>query len=158
MPSFEILVAGPPCQSFSTSNQRTRRDENPLNNLLFVPVEITKLRRPLATVVENVHGLGIGSRRKYLHELVSRFESAGYQTQVLHVSGAMVGLPQNRTRLFVVATRFKMKPITLEYGSQPTVKDTLDDLPELDNGAAIDLMPYRHDPESTYANMLRGTP
>ena len=69
LPRCDLLVAGPPCQSFSTSNQKTRNDSNPLNNLLFVPVLAASVIRPTAVVVENVHGLGIGSRRKYLDEL-----------------------------------------------------------------------------------------
>lgn len=157
LPECDLLVAGPPCQSFSTSNQRTRTDDNPLNNLLFVPVEVAAIKRPTAVVVENVHGLGIGSRRKYLDQLVNRFTLIGYQTQVLVVSGAMVGLPQNRTRLFVVATQRKLSEISFSETTQPTVNDAISDLPILDNGASVDYLKYRTLPESPYAEALRGS-
>lgn len=156
LPDCDLLVAGPPCQSFSTSNQRTRTDDNPLNNLLFVPVEVAKVKKPLAVVVENVHGLGIGSRRKFLDELVERFSLIGYSTEILIVSGAMVGLPQNRTRLFVVATQKKLSGFAFDAPGQPTVNDAIADLPILDRGASIDYREYGTAPVSAYSKKLRG--
>jgi len=157
LPDCDLLVAGPPCQSFSTSNQRTRTDDNPLNNLLFVPVEVAKVKRPSAVIVENVHGLGIGSRRKYLDELVERFSLIGYSTKILVVSGAMVGLPQNRTRLFVIASQKKFADFDFGKASQPTVNDAISDLPLLDKGASIDIREYGAMPLSCYSEELRRT-
>ncbi|WP_171173699.1 DNA cytosine methyltransferase [Ruegeria sp. HKCCD8929] len=156
LPDCDLLVAGPPCQSFSTSNQRTRTDDNPLNNLLFVPVEVAKVKRPFAVVVENVHGLGIGSRRKYLEELVNRFEQVGYTTTVVVVSGAMVGLPQHRTRLFVVATQKPIAEFSFVEAPQPTVNDAISDLPHLEIGASTDVCTYGSPAVSRYAAELRG--
>ncbi|MEM6693513.1 MAG: DNA cytosine methyltransferase [Pseudomonadota bacterium] len=156
LPDCDLLVAGPPCQSFSTSNQRTRTDDNPLNNLLFVPVEVAKVKKPRAVVVENVHGLGIGSRRKFLDELVERFSLIGYSTEILVVSGEMVGLPQNRTRLFVVATQKKISDFAFDAPRQPTVNDAIADLPILEKGASIDYREYGTPPVSAYSKKLRG--
>ena len=155
LPEHDVLVAGPPCQSFSTSNQKTRTDRNPLNNLLFVPVEVARLTEPKAVIVENVHGLGIGSRRKYLERLVETISNLGYQTTVVEVSGAMVGLPQNRTRLFVVGLQKTGFEIKVCANHQPTTWDAIGDLPELDNGAAIDTLPYGSPAMSEYAKTLR---
>ena len=155
LPEYDILVAGPPCQSFSTSNQKTRTDNNPLNNLLFVPVEVARLTAPKAIVVENVHGLGIGSRRKFLERLVQSMSKLGYQTTVAQVSGANVGLPQNRTRLFVIGLHKAGFEINLIANQQPTVWDAIGDLPKLGNGAAVDILPYGSPALSTYAKSLR---
>lgn len=157
LPDSELLVAGPPCQSFSTSNQRTRSDDNPLNNLLFVPVAIARVKRPSVVIVENVHGLGIGSRRKYLDELIERFSLIGYSTKVLEISGAMVGLPQNRTRLFIVATQKVLPDFDFGTPNQPTVNDAICDLPVLDNGASVDFLEYGNLAISSYSEELRGT-
>src|SRR4051812_1311604 len=46
-----VIVAGPPCQPFSTSNQKTRSDENPLNQLLFEPLRFAKFFEPCAVVI-----------------------------------------------------------------------------------------------------------
>lgn len=155
LPEHDILVAGPPCQSFSTSNQKTRTDKNPLNNLLFVPVEVAKLTEPRAIIVENVHGLGIGTRRKYLERLTQSMTELSYHPTVVQVSGADVGLPQNRTRLFVVGLRKAGFEIKLKAVHQPTVWDAIGDLPQLDNGASVDTLPYGSRAESAYAKSLR---
>lgn len=155
LPNHDILVAGPPCQSFSTSNQKTRTDKNPLNNLLFVPVEVARITEPKAVIVENVHGLGIGSRKKYLDRLVESLVKLDYSTTVVQVSGAQVGLPQNRTRLFIVATRNLGFEVNLAEEQQPSVWDAIGDLPELGNGASVDTLPYGSQARSAYARTLR---
>lgn len=155
LPNHDLLIAGPPCQSFSTSNQKTRSDDNPLNNLLFVPVEVAKHTRPKAVVVENVHGLGIGTRKKYLDLLISSLGEIDYEVSVIYVTGTNVALPQNRTRLFVVAVRKPGFRINLENLAQPTVWDAIGDLPGLANGASIDKLPYRTPALSRYASKLR---
>jgi DNA (cytosine-5)-methyltransferase 1 len=155
LPDHRILLAGPPCQSFSTSNQRTRTDDNPLNNLLFVPAEIAAIVQPEAVVVENVHGLGIGSRQKYLAELVRKLEVSGYSVSVETISGNKVGLPQNRTRLFIIGLRKTGFSLDLEQRVQSTVSDAISDLPALENGASIDVMPYGFTAKSEYALSLR---
>jgi DNA (cytosine-5)-methyltransferase 1 len=75
--SIDVLLAGPPCQSFSTSNQKTRQDDNPFNNYVFEPVRFVRELRPRAVIIENVHGLAIGSRIKYLNKLINRLKNLG---------------------------------------------------------------------------------
>ena len=52
-----ILFGGPPCQGFSTSNQRTRTVSNPNNWLFQEFVRIARLWGPEWVVLENVRGL-----------------------------------------------------------------------------------------------------
>lgn len=155
LPNHRILLAGPPCQSFSTSNQRTRTDDNPLNNLLFVPAEIAAIVQPEAVVVENVHGLGIGSRQKYLDELVRKLEKSGYSVSVETIGGSKVGLPQNRTRLFIIGLKKPGFSLDLVQREQATVSDAISDLPVLENGASVDVLPYGTTAKSEYALSLR---
>ncbi|MDF1671578.1 MAG: DNA cytosine methyltransferase [Roseovarius sp.] len=155
LPSHKILLSGPPCQSFSTSNQRTRTDDNPLNNLLFVPADVAARLQPEAVVVENVHGLGIGSRQKYLEKLVSKLERSGYSVSIETISGDKVGLPQNRTRLFIIGLKKPGFRLGLNQLEQATVSSAISDLPLLENGANIDVMPYGSAAQSEYAISLR---
>lgn len=155
LPNHNILLAGPPCQSFSTSNQRTRTDDNPLNNLLFVPADVAARVQPEAVVVENVHGLGIGSRQKYLEKLVGKLKRSGYSVSIETISGDRVGLPQNRTRLFIIGLKKPGFHLRLDQLEQATVHDAISDLPALENGACIDIMPYGSVALSEYAKSLR---
>ncbi len=152
----EIVLSGPPCQSFSTSNQRTRNSDNPLNNLLYEPVRFIQALRPRLAIIENVAGLGIGTRRTYLDELLRRLRWLGYYTSVSMVSGNQVGIPQNRNRLFVVASTRRSIEIALPRFVQPTVGDAIDDLPDIENGNDVDVLPYMRSAVSEYSCKLRG--
>jgi DNA (cytosine-5)-methyltransferase 1 len=52
--------------------------------------------------MENVPGLMVGDRRKYLREIIRTIEDMGYQTTARIVNAADYGVPQKRRRLFVV--------------------------------------------------------
>jgi DNA (cytosine-5)-methyltransferase 1 len=108
-----VIIAGPPCQAFSTSNQKTRTDDNPLNDLLFEPIRFIKSFLPRLVVIENVEGLSIGSRKNYLIALQERLQRYGYFCQIVKVTGEQVGIPQNRTRLFVIGTRKRLSEIEM---------------------------------------------
>jgi len=49
-----IVFGGPPCQGFSTSNQRTRNKQNPNNWLFSEFIRIIKLTNPEWILFENV--------------------------------------------------------------------------------------------------------
>jgi DNA (cytosine-5)-methyltransferase 1 len=152
----DLILAGPPCQSFSTSNQKTRHDDNPLNNMIFEPLRFIRELRPRAAVIENVAGLGIGSRRAFLESLQAQIVSLGYVVTILRVSGSQAGLPQNRNRLFIVATLRPIGELNLPAGEQPTVLDAIADLPDVENGNDADVLPYPRPSHSPYSALLRG--
>src|ERR1039457_4752727 len=52
-----IVFGGPPCQGFSTSNQRTRTMSNPQNWLFLQYIRVVKLLQPEWVVFENVIGI-----------------------------------------------------------------------------------------------------
>ncbi|MBL1258010.1 DNA cytosine methyltransferase [Methylocystis sp. Sn-Cys] len=152
----DVILAGPPCQSFSTSNQRTRHDSNPLNDFIFEPVRFVQLLNPEFVVIENVHGLSIGTRRRYLNLLLEKLKQCSYNTQVCIISGADVGLPQNRNRVFIIGSKKYLPNINIGFrDGQPTVYDAIHDLPILHNGASVDVLPYTMPPKTKYAETLR---
>jgi Site-specific DNA methylase len=53
----KVLFGGPPCQGFSTSNQRTRTFNNPNNWLFIESLRIVKEWKPDWVVFENVKGI-----------------------------------------------------------------------------------------------------
>ena len=64
-----MIFGGPPCQGFSTSNQRTRNTLNPTNWLFEEYFRVAKILRPDWIVIENVRGLleTVGADRKLTH-------------------------------------------------------------------------------------------
>lgn len=106
---LDLLYGGPPCQSFSQiGKKRGLGDERGL--LLFEMIRFAQAMQPQAIFIEQVKGLvsakdARGMRGGVLEMLLSALESAGYVPKWKLVNAADHGLPQLRTRLFVVATR-----------------------------------------------------
>jgi DNA (cytosine-5)-methyltransferase 1 len=152
-----VLFGGTPCQGFSTSNQRTRNSKNK-NNWLFK--EFLRAAKELQTdwvVFENVKGIAETENAKFLEYVIAGLKKQGYSVKSAVLNARDFGVPQTRSRQFVVAARhtkdFKFpnpstkKPIT--------VRDAISDLPKLKNGASIDHLKYRATPLSSYAKQMR---
>lgn len=154
---FLVLFGGPPCQGFSTSNQRTRSSDNPANWLFRDYLRLVSSLRPEWVVFENVTGMRITEGGRFTDEVLSGFRSAGYTTSDFILNAAEFGVPQRRSRLFIVASRDGIKmtaPTPRE--TRVTVWEAIADLPILKNGANTDELPYRRTAISEYAKRLRG--
>jgi DNA (cytosine-5)-methyltransferase 1 len=100
-----IVFGGPPCQGFSTSNQRTRTMVNPQNWLFLQYIRVVKLIQPEWVVFENVIGITQTARGHFLSTVRSALDDAGYPTVQWTLNAVEFGVPQRRTRLFLVANR-----------------------------------------------------
>jgi DNA (cytosine-5)-methyltransferase 1 len=153
-----VVFGGPPCQGFSTSNQRTRSRGNPDNWLFLEFMRVIRLIRPDWVVMENVRGLGETEKGIFLEQILAQLEGADYAVSWWVLNAADYGVPQRRYRLFVVGSA---DGITLQAPSparsEPvTVREAIGDLPILSNGACVNRMPYRCPPRHGYARTLRG--
>ena len=153
-----VLFGGPPCQGFSTSNQKNRNSENPNNWLFQEYLRLVQEILPDWVVFENVKGLIETESGYFLDEVLKGFESKGYTTSHFILNSANFGVPQRRNRLFIIGslhgtTVSPPSPITRKH---VTVWDALHDLPRLSNGDTRDLELYPHPPTSSYARKIRG--
>lgn len=153
-----ILFGGPPCQGFSTSNQRTRHLQNPDNWLFCEFLRILRLWRPDWVVFENVTGIRETKKGLLFEQIMSGIEMLGYTTFYWILCATDYGVPQKRTRLFIIGSRHGITvPKPLPSVTIPvTVKEAIFDLPELQNGACINVMPYKCKPTYPYAQSTRG--
>ncbi len=153
-----VLFGGPPCQGFSTSNQRTRNASNPSNWLFEEFFRLVRQYEPGWVVMENVKGIVETEGGMFLEKILSRFDRLRYRVSSSVLSAKDWGVPQERSRFFIIACR-DGRPPELPTNSQKqvvTVWDALADLPLLRNGAAVSNLPYRRNPYSSYARRLRG--
>lgn len=152
-----VLFGGPPCQGFSTSNQRTRGRENTSNWLFKEFVRLVCIWKPDWVVFENVRGLVQTERGFFKATLVQILESAGYKCSCGVLCASEFGVPQIRSRFFLIASRYGInveipKPMT----HRPvTVRQAIRDLPSLQNGAKINNLPYPCGARSKYAKSMR---
>jgi DNA (cytosine-5)-methyltransferase 1 len=100
IPQADVLIAGPPCQGFSTLG---RRDASDLRNELSLAVlPWVKAARPQAVIIENVPPF-IASVQ--WARLKNGLRSLGFDVSVWTLEAAQFETPQLRRRTFTVASR-----------------------------------------------------
>jgi DNA (cytosine-5)-methyltransferase 1 len=152
-----VIFGGPPCQGFSTSNQ-TNRDAENANNWLFRDyLRLVRGVKPDWVVFENVKGLIETENGFFLEAVLKGLKGAGYKLNHFVLNSAEYGVPQRRNRLFIVGSLngTEISAPEKENRSQVTVADAFADLPELENGATTDELPYKELATSFYAKELR---
>lgn len=97
----DIVVAGPPCQGFSTAGKRLLHD--PRNPLLIRAGEIAIKLQPSVIVIENVAGVKSGEHYEYWKRLIAVVSSAGYSVAELKCDCSLMGVPQKRVRMILLA-------------------------------------------------------
>ena len=152
-----VLFGGPPCQGFSTSNQRTRGGLNPKNWLFKEFIRVAKLWSPDWVVFENVKGITEVEQGRFLESVMRDLEHLGYTCSSYVLNSADYGVPQRRNRLFIVGSLHgrRVSPPLPQAAPRITVEEAIDDLPTLGNGASTDVLPYRTKAQSPYARHLR---
>jgi DNA (cytosine-5)-methyltransferase 1 len=152
-----ILFGGPPCQGFSTSNQKTRNLDNPQNWLFKEFFRFARALKPDWIVLENVKGLRETAQGYFEQQIHKQFERLDYAFELWALGAIDYGVPQKRIRLFFIGRRRGDIPqIPNPLSSRPvTVKQAISDLPELSPGAKIDELAYRDGTCSDYARSMR---
>lgn len=99
-PKVDIIVAGPPCQGFSTLGRRDPKDAR--NRLCLVIPHWLKATGAQVCVVENVPQFLSSS---YWERMCARLSDIGYEVTSWCLDAADFGVPQHRKRSFTVASR-----------------------------------------------------
>lgn len=102
VPRADVVVAGPPCQGFSTLGRRDPSDRRNALSLAVLPW--VKAAKPQVVVVENVPPF-IASRQ--WSALRAGLVDLGFQIAVWELEASEFGTPQCRRRAFTIASRRK---------------------------------------------------
>lgn len=157
-PQDLIVFGGPPCQGFSTSNQRTRSADNKKNWMFQAFVAFVKRTKPAWVIFENVRGILETEGGLFARQIRKDLEQLGYRCEQGLLNAVDFGVPQSRSRFFIIG-RLNAAPPPLPTGGvmpRVSVDDALHDLPRLLNGAAIDILPYASEARTDYARRMRG--
>ena len=151
-----VLFGGPPCQGFSTSNRKTRNINNPQNWLFQEFFRIAKEVKPDWIVFENVKGIKETEKGFFITEISQIMDKLGYTCTSMVLCASDYGVPQTRSRLFIIGSLHGKKLKIPEcIAPSVTVKDAIEDLPSLKNGDRQDILEYGKEAKSDYAKMLR---
>lgn len=154
-----ILFGGPPCQGFSTSNQKSRGLNNPNNWLFSEYFRIVRELNPDWIVFENVKGLIETEGGFFFEEILTEFSMCGYSVSHFVLNSEDYGVPQSRNRLFLVGSRHG-KTVCIprkKSGKKVSVRKAIEDLPSLKNGEMRDYSEYQRLPSSMFAKEMRGS-
>ena len=114
IPSFDICLAGFPCQAFSLAGRRQGFDDDykgTCRGTLFLDVaRICEYHKPKVIFCENVKGLVIHDRGRTFKIITKTFESLGYKVFHKVLNSKDFGVPQNRERIYIVAFRNDIAP------------------------------------------------
>jgi DNA (cytosine-5)-methyltransferase 1 len=95
IPNFDYLLAGFPCQPFSSAGKRKGfLDER--GGLFFTIHKILDIKKPQGFLLENVDGLANHDKGKTLDVIISKLESLGYQVSWKILDASNFGIPQKR--------------------------------------------------------------
>jgi DNA (cytosine-5)-methyltransferase 1 len=107
IPATDVIIGGPPCQSFSLAGKR--RSDDPRGKLVYRFVEIIRRKLPAAFVMENVPGLS-SSRidgRSLSDVLEEQFKAMGYRVRQMKLNAVDYLVPQRRKRLVLVGSSIR---------------------------------------------------
>ena len=102
IPDFDILTAGFPCQSFSVcGNRKGFADER--GNLFFEIMRIAEAKKPKIIFLENVANLTEHDNGKTFNRIHNELSERDYYIRYLIADACNYGIPQHRTRTYIVA-------------------------------------------------------
>lgn len=116
IPSFDILLAGFPCQPFSQAG--LKKGFSDTRGTMFFEIErILKEKKPKAFLLENVKQLKGHDKGRTLSVILEHLDLADYYVSYKVLRAADFGVPQNRERIYIVGfNRGKYEiPDTFEF-------------------------------------------
>ncbi|WP_007024508.1 DNA cytosine methyltransferase [Saccharomonospora iraqiensis] len=141
---IDVLAGGPPCQPFSKAGRSMIRHR--VRNELRDPhderrdlwrsyLEVIRLARPAAVVMENVPDMALDREMFILRTMVEELEQLGYSVEERVVDAWRYRVPQFRQRLILVAMR---DGLAFDWPDDATeqinVGNAIGDLPEVAGG------------------------
>lgn len=179
---LECLLGGPPCQSFSYNNH-ARSASNQRARLFRQYLRIVKRMLPKTIVMENVPGMLTVGDGSIVRAIRRGLEKLGYEVGIRILFAEDFGVPQERRRVFIIATRFGWEEALFPRGShgpsqkpsananplvhrwEPsegkkakkpvTVWDAIGDLPRAANGASNANRKYRTKARNAFQRTVR---
>jgi DNA (cytosine-5)-methyltransferase 1 len=102
IPDFDVLVAGFPCQPFSSIGKRQGFEHATQGTLFFDVRRIIEAKRPKAFLLENVKGLKTHDEGNTWSVIRGSLEELGYEIFADVLDASNYGVPQKRERIYIV--------------------------------------------------------
>ncbi len=132
IPDFDVLLAGFPCQAFSSAGKRLGFEDT--RGTLFFDVErILKEKEPKGFILENVEGLVNHDREnpndkigRTLTIILDHLEALGYKVNWRILNAKNFGVPQDRKRIYILGTKEKAPDLDNFIETTACLEDVLE--------------------------------
>lgn len=153
---IDLIVGGPPCQSYSTLG---KRQMDARAHLFEEYCRVLNIVRPKMFIFENVSGLLSMDHGKLIEVIKEKFAGLGYNLKIKLLDAVDYGVPQHRDRVILVGTLgenvFEYPKPTHGEGLLPynTIEDAFSDLPILKSGESSNV--YALEPQNLLQKFYR---
>ncbi|WP_301050507.1 DNA cytosine methyltransferase [Helicobacter rodentium] len=126
--NLDILEGSPPCTTFSSCGEKQKGfgklkifaeggKLQTLDDLVFEYAELACILKPKVVFFENVAGFKASYSKKHYKKVIEILSKEFYLNEYL-LNAKYMGLPQSRTRFFIIATRKDLgfSSLNLNYG------------------------------------------
>lgn len=108
IPSFDVLLAGFPCQPFSIAGEKKGFNDT-RGTLFFDIARIIEQHKPKVVVLENVKHFKNHDKKNTLRTVLSTLKQFGYTTSWQLLNAKDFGVPQNRERTIIIGALNNIK-------------------------------------------------
>ena len=115
VPAHDLLLASPACQGHSKARGKDKPVHDVARSTAWAVVSAAEYHRPYTCVIENVTDF---MTWQLYPAWQSAMESLGYTLSPHIIDAADHGVPQNRERLFIIATK-SLAPLKLKLPKRP---------------------------------------
>lgn len=168
---LELLAGCSPCQGFSRLRKDADGDSDPRNQLVHEYVRLVRGLMPKTIFMENVPGL-INTDRglEVFHPVRDQLKRLGYHVDYKVIDAVGYGVPQFRKRFVLLGSRYKHHQIQIPDRTHVTpqeilagenklpwntVRDTIYNVPPLENGEVSDRIPLHKCTHNGELNLRR---
>lgn len=113
-PYADLIVGGVPCQSWSVAGKR-RGFDDPRGKLWYDAIRIVDSVKPKAFIFENVKGLMDPRNKENLRLIANSLEDSGYYVHYELLDSYDFGVPQNRSRIYIVGFRSDLEECSASF-------------------------------------------
>lgn len=106
IPDVNIITAGFPCQPFSICGKRQGFSDR-RGTIFFHLCNLLQAKKPDVAILENVKHLLHLEKGSVFEEIITTLEDLGYFVSYSLLNAKDFGLPQNRERVFIIASKHK---------------------------------------------------
>lgn len=115
IPDFDVLLAGFPCQPFSSIGKRQGFLHETQGTLFYDVARIIEEKNPKAFMLENVPGLKTHDKGNTLKVIMETLDNLGYTTSYEVLDSSNFGVPQQRKRMYIVGFRKDLTPLGFKF-------------------------------------------